>query len=597
MLVAIDDRNLGQGPQMRPVSFEGCFGWLHMPPDQAAGTTAVVLCQGLGSDALTGHRSFRRLADALAALGYPALRFDYPGTGDAAVPPAGAEYWSLWQHSIHAAADWLRRQSGAQRIILCGLRFGATLAAVAAQTRADVAGLVLLAPVLRGRTWLRQLSLEAKLPISAPAENGLALDEFTFSGATVERINQVDLRRVKLPQNCPVAIHAQEPSPILTACVAAWRSAGATVTEADFAGLEPMLRPTFLNHEASADFTRITAWLRHHAPPKGPGEQADHPRRPFRPRTELHTNGAIETPLWFGRHGNLFGMLCRPSGRQAHGAAVVIANSGGNPHYGHAGGGTELARQLAIQGVASLRIDFAGLGDSVTPGDIPTHVFEADRRSDITAAIDALERFGFRHFAVHGICSGAYHAFHAGLADPRIAALLLVNPPLFQWRPGFPLQFLNRVRQDRSLTLRKLVSRTNWRLLVNGRLDLRDRLVEKILLLQQNGGAKRWRRDSHRPDFALSCLRRLSWHARTLFLLAEGDASVPLVADALHARQPPPGVSVQVVAGMTHALEARSMQRIAAGHMIAFLQQDRRFRLTRTTRSVRPLPSLMRAVA
>ena len=45
---------------------------------------------------------------------------------------------------------------------------------------------------------------------------------------------------------------------------------------------------------------------------------------------------------------------------------------------------------------------------------------------------------GYRRFAVNGLCSGAYHAFHAALADQRISALLPINLPLFTLRYDKP---------------------------------------------------------------------------------------------------------------------------------------------------------------
>jgi hypothetical protein len=94
----------------------------------------------------------------------------------------------------------------------------------------------------------------------------------------------------------------------------------------------------------------------------------------------------------------------------------------------------------------------------------------------------------------------------------------------------------------------------------------------------------------------MAAMRSLSQHARTLFLLAEGDPSVGVVADALRTRPAPQGVTVQVVAGLSHALEASSMQRVAAGHMIAFLQRDRRFRLQRQAQIIAAPPTPQRAI-
>jgi hypothetical protein len=66
-----------------PVTFAGCFGWLHPAP----GRRGVVLCNAWGQEALCAHRSWRLLAMDLAAAGLPTLRFDYPGTGDSLDDP------------------------------------------------------------------------------------------------------------------------------------------------------------------------------------------------------------------------------------------------------------------------------------------------------------------------------------------------------------------------------------------------------------------------------------------------------------------------------------------------------------------------------
>src|SRR5262249_1782383 len=71
-----------RSPEMTPVTFNGCLGWLHGPADGAGSKWAVLICPGLMRDGLYPYCSFRLLADELAAAGYWCLRFDYPGTGD-----------------------------------------------------------------------------------------------------------------------------------------------------------------------------------------------------------------------------------------------------------------------------------------------------------------------------------------------------------------------------------------------------------------------------------------------------------------------------------------------------------------------------------
>jgi pimeloyl-ACP methyl ester carboxylesterase len=567
-----------RGFRRQPVSFDQCLGWLHAPLGDEAASTAVVLCSGLRHDAMTGYRPFRLLADALAEAGYPTLRFDYPGTGDSC-DIGTAEHWAEWQQSIHTAANWLRDHSGASRIVLVGLRLGATLAAAVAEHRADVAGLVLVAPVLRGRTYIRELITEATMggqggpPL---AENGIAVHELRLTAETVRLIQQVELRKVELARGCRVAVYSQSPSPVLSECVGSWVRRGADVSCADFTGLEPMLRPAHMSHEPSANVGRIVAWLRE-AIPTGPPplQQARVPERP-----EISDAVWVETPLRFGTAGNLFGVLCRPTAREEAGLAVVIVNSSGNPHQGLARVNVDLARQLAAEGFASLRMDFAGLGDSIAPGDAETHVLEVDRRADVGAAINALEGLGYRRFAVQGLCSGAYHAFHAGLADPRISILLLVNLPLFQWRVGDAIEFLSHIQGNPVSLLLQLRQKDVWsRLVQQGSLGLRTRLAmlrvwffEKVKTFGRRQAM--FLGFGPPPTFAQASTSRLAQRARTLFLFSEGDGGIAALAQEFGVKRAPPGAEVRIVPGVDHALTLANMRGVVFEHLVRFLNQD-----------------------
>lgn len=418
---------------MVPVAFAGCFGWFH-PPAAPGGDVAALLCPGLGQDGSTGYRPFRLLADRLAAAGYPALRFDYPGTGDSCDTDA-ADLWAAWLASIDRALDWLAAQAGTRRVVLFGLRIGALLAAQAAVRRDDVAGLALFAPVARGRSYLGQLAVEARLRGGAGTDGSLTAGELRLSRATQLRLREADLAATAIAPECRVALWPAADTPALAAAVDAWRARGVAVAAADFAGLEALLRPTQQADEPPPDFTAVMAWLRAALP----GCQcAASP--PLPTAAVLTPRGCVEQALRFGADGHLRGILCRPAGDAPPGLAVVMANAGGNPHHGVARFSVEMARLLARAGIASLRIDFAGLGDSRNSAadDGPTDVFGVDRRGDMCAAIDRLEQLGYRRFAAFGHCSGAYHALQAGLAETRFGTLLLVNLPWFTLRHDPP---------------------------------------------------------------------------------------------------------------------------------------------------------------
>ena len=107
-----------------------------LPARLRPASVAVLLCNPFGEEAVRAHRAYRVLAQRLEAAGYATLRFDYAGTGDSG-GDSDAFTPDDWIDDIAAAADELRRLAGVSRIVLAGLRLGATLAAHAAQ-RSDV---------------------------------------------------------------------------------------------------------------------------------------------------------------------------------------------------------------------------------------------------------------------------------------------------------------------------------------------------------------------------------------------------------------------------------------------------------------------------
>ena len=133
------------------------FGWYHRPQPGTPVPFGVVVCKPFGYEAICAHRSVRAFADATASLGAPTLRFDYAGTGDSSEIDRQSNQIEIWIQDVIAAVDELRRISGVRRVYLLGIRLGALLAALAASRYSAVAGLILVAPILSGRRYTREL--------------------------------------------------------------------------------------------------------------------------------------------------------------------------------------------------------------------------------------------------------------------------------------------------------------------------------------------------------------------------------------------------------------------------------------------------------
>jgi uncharacterized protein len=119
----------------------------------------------------------------------------------------------------------------------------------------------------------------------------------------------------------------------------------------------------------------------------------------------------------------LVGVLAVPEQPAARGVLIVV----GGPQY-RAGSHrqfTLLARRLAQAGIASLRFDYRGMGDSSGA----LHSYE-DIEEDIRSAVDALvERVpSVREVVIWGLCGAASAALFYAHTDRRIGGLVLVNP-------------------------------------------------------------------------------------------------------------------------------------------------------------------------
>ena len=128
------------------------YGFLHEPrateTPLAIAPAAVVFVHPFMEERQDAHPFLRSLAAQVSARGLWAMRFDLHGCGDSEGEWEDATIAS-WLDDIRAACDFAKAQSGVERVILCGLRFGATLAALA-----DVGDpkppLVMIQPVVKG---------------------------------------------------------------------------------------------------------------------------------------------------------------------------------------------------------------------------------------------------------------------------------------------------------------------------------------------------------------------------------------------------------------------------------------------------------------
>jgi pimeloyl-ACP methyl ester carboxylesterase len=161
----------------------------------------VLLCPPIGQEYVRSHWAIRQVALALVRAGFHCFRFDWFGVGDSSGELAEATL-ARWKEDAVNAAQELRDAAGVRKLSIVGLRFGATVAAMAAREIAP-SSLILWDPVLEGASYVAQLrriheqliSDQARYwsaPPRRPDEGGTELCGFDFGEGILAEIRRVE---------------------------------------------------------------------------------------------------------------------------------------------------------------------------------------------------------------------------------------------------------------------------------------------------------------------------------------------------------------------------------------------------------------------
>ena len=236
-----------------------------------------------------------------------------------------------------------------------------------------------------------------------------------------------------------------------------------------------------------------------------------------------------ETALSFRcQNTTLYGVLSLPLQPAERGVLFIV----GGPQY-RAGSHrqfTLLARQFAAQGVAVMRFDYRGMGDS-----------DGEQRDfngiddDIRAAITCFfeQATTLREVVLWGLCDGASAALFYANQDHRVCGLVLVNP----W-----------VRTDESIAkaylrhyyLQRLFNPELWRKLGTGRFNPADSALSFMRQIRQLTPFRREPGISlnamKHPDSTLSLPEKMRqgfslFQGRILFILCSDDLTAQEFSD------------------------------------------------------------------
>lgn len=407
------------------------YGWVSMPADGLARGGAV-LCPPMGEEGRSAHRTFRRLAEALAEQGIVALRFDYDGTGDSAGLQDDPDRVASWLGSVEAARDHLL-ELGVSDVSAVGMRLGGTLAGCQAAASAPFHSLVLWDPCLSGRTFLR----EGEALFALGEDDGRVHQDglrhtpgFQYDEATAKAMRTIDL--AKIPADRRLADRVL----LLTRTD---RPAAETIEERvrlepGQVDLQPALGQAELLDLAPSDnfvpaeaVANIVAWLA-----AGADEVAAPVKTPQETKVPVASAGpgsapVLESSMRIGPT-EIYGVLDEPVEAQ-QAPWVVLVNVAAEHHTGPGRRWVEWARQWAVKGYRVVRIDQSGIGDSPThEGQVENESFAPEWIDDMRQVVRALSEDGLP-VIVMGLCSGGYSAFEVALWE-KVDAVFAVNPRL-----------------------------------------------------------------------------------------------------------------------------------------------------------------------
>ena len=358
----------------------------------------VVVLPPVGYEYSSSHRFWRSLAEALADRDVTTLRVDYPGTGDSAGPVEELQDLTPWRSTLHRAAAELAER-GISRLVIVGGELGATFALLDGPGLNPV-GIVTIDPVLSGRRYVRGLST---MGIHAPEDiGGVAHGGHYFSTGLLGEIRDLS---------------ASPPAGI------------AHLNIDDERTFEFMRRPA---EEATVDphlVDEVADWIaaldQGDPPPTAPAGDAEVGAPtvggPLRQVTEMSHEGVTicERILAIGPD-ELIGVLTTPADTSdIPDDLYLLVNSGSDPHIGPGRAWVEMARELAIRGRATLRLDMRGWGESPDGPNVPGRPGDPHTLGDIARAVLALDGGGRRRIVLGGLCAGAWVTMTTARSDRR----------------------------------------------------------------------------------------------------------------------------------------------------------------------------------
>ncbi len=527
----------------------------HIDNPQTVGSQlGVVIVPPFGWEDVCSYRPLRVFSRMLAAGGIPSLRFDLPGTGDSSGSAQDFMLLEAWIQSLGDAARELRAAAGVEDVAVVGTGLGAMLAVAAAARGANLQDLVLWGPAATGRGVLREFRALQNFEQSESTEvgalpvAGLEVLGFLIAPETLSALERFDLSDLPGLQSRRILILSRDEFPSDAKLIRALEASGSAVEVKKGDGYAAMIG---LPHEVLPPYETGRAILEFLTGSPGRHTQSEAETVPVKSvstqpaaealrATMIERAGAevLETMYTFECSSqSVFGILAEPAHEKPRAEwCLLFLNAGAIRHIGPNRMWVEIARRWAACGIASLRIDLQGIGESDGQDNLDVTGLYQDRfLEQIETAMDSLRsRIGAQRFVAIGLCSGAFWAFHAAIRNPDVRGAILLNPSLFFWDP--------EVDHRRALrrAVKGLTDSDSWRRLARGEIQS-ERIKQaargvlgKLRSVQTDGGRQRQIPAEAMADAWAAMERNRS---RLTLIFSEGE---PLLREMEEEGQMPP---------------------------------------------------------
>ena len=147
----------------------------------------------------------------------------------------------------------------------------------------------------------------------------------------------------------------------------------------------------------------------------------------------------VDQPVFFPpADQTYFGIVSTPvvENRKTTGVILLSGTHSGSTTMGRNRMWVRVARELAVHGYTTLRIDYAGLGESLPGG--PIYDLDYPAVDAFRKGLDHLSSLGMERFVVVGTCFGSRTALAGSAAaeDLDISGILLLAPPVRNLKKG-----------------------------------------------------------------------------------------------------------------------------------------------------------------